>query len=111
VNALPPTKPSVFSIAAWCGLLLPVATVVLTLISMYIDGPYKQDRPWQRNPHTTIFQCAFLAFLCSAAMAIFSLFGIRRHGQAIVWKAAIGLWVNCGLAFVAFCMLLAGWGM
>ncbi len=100
---------SAFSIAAWLGLVIPIATT-LFFLSVIALSEYA-DISWPpRSATAGILSCSLLVNACSFLAAVFSLFGIPRHGAVyILWRAVPGLCASAGVCFFNFfCIMMGG---
>ena len=97
-------KQSVFSIAAWYGLLTPFVAAGIALLFFRLEGPYDYHDPLPFPNQRDVVDIAFNVLLSSFMAAIVGLFGLRRHGvKTILWKSAVGMLASCFFGF--FCVL------
>lgn len=91
------SKKSLFNRAAWCSFFIPLATVAVTFLLLFADSRIGSDAAG------IYLFWAFWIQAISLILGIASLFGIPKHGaRLILWKAALGILLSCGMGFVIF---------
>ena len=98
-------KTSIFSFAAWYGLIVPFAAIVVTVAIAGASGHTNILPPPSRHFAGILYGSAFWIEVSGFLFGILSLFGIGRHGAAfILWKAVPGLLASGLSGFVFFAL-------
>ena len=97
------SRKSFFNRAAWCSFLIPLVTAAITFV-LISEQAHKLITD---NTFVLYLICAFCFQVISLILALWSLFGIPRHGaKLILWKAALGILASCGMGIVIFLLVL-----
>ena len=98
---------SFFRIAAWISLVAPLATLGVVLIIFSLSGHASFLPPASRQFSGDLHTSALLVDVGSFVLGLFSLFGISRHGAALIlWKAVPGLIISGMLGFYHFAVMM-----
>ena len=99
-------RASAFSLAAWISLLVPPAIAGLTVGLVALSGQGGLA-PLSRQFGGDWNGVAVLVDAVCFGLGVFSLFGIRKHGAAVIlWKAVPGVFISGGLGFCHFMLMM-----
>jgi hypothetical protein len=101
-------QPSFFSIAAWMSLIVPLATLAITTAISSLSGHTSFLPPPSRHFSGDLNGWAMLIDFVGLILGVFSLFGVRKHGAALIlWKALPGVFLSGVLGFYHFALVMA----
>lgn len=97
-------RPSAFSVAAWISLLVPPVLSGIVVGLVVLSG---QTSVFSRQFGSDWNGVAVLVDAVCFGLGVFSLFGIRKHGAAIIlWKAVPGMLLSGGLGFCHYMLMM-----
>ena len=100
-------KRSLYGVAAWLSLLAPFATLAVVQVMSSLSGHTSFLPPPSRQFSDNLHGSALLIDFGSLVLAVFSLFGIKRHGAPfILWKAGPGILASGIFGFYHFVMAM-----